>query len=89
MFKEKNLSQRIRWRPREVAHCVSVQMEGYPGTQKPRNHKALRGKGVPAEGHPQTWGPRNHTALRGMLLSRGVAVPGDQGGGREGFPQLS
>lgn len=37
-------------------------MEGYPGTQKPRNHTA-EGKGIPVEGHPGTHELRNHIAL--------------------------
>ena len=51
--------------------------------QKARNHKALRGEGVPVEGHPGTQELRNHTALRGSLLSGGLAAP------RGGYPQLS
>jgi hypothetical protein len=46
-----------------------------PGTQKPRNHRAVRRDSVQIEGHHKTWDPRNHTALRGSLLSRGVAAP--------------
>ena len=54
----------------------------FPGTQKPRNHTALRWDSVLKEWYPETQRPRNHTALKGSLLSRGVAAPG------EGDPQL-
>lgn len=36
---------------------VSAQMEGSLGTQKSRNHAALRGEAVLMEGHPETQGP--------------------------------
>lgn len=53
------------------------------GTQKPRNHTALRWDTVPLEGHPEAWEPSNHTALSGSRLCRGTAAP------RGEDPQLS
>jgi hypothetical protein len=32
---------------------IPAQMEGYPGTQKPRNHIAVRGEGILMEGYPE------------------------------------
>jgi hypothetical protein len=40
---------------RGVSVNVSVQMEGYPGTRKPRSYTAL--KSIPMEEHPEIQGP--------------------------------
>jgi hypothetical protein len=47
---------------------VSASIRGYPGTRKPRSHRAPKRKCIQVAGYLETWEVINHTALEALQL---------------------
>lgn len=52
----------------EGVMSLSASIGGYPGTRKPRSHRAPKGKSISVAGYLETWEVKNHTALEALQL---------------------